>query len=144
MTIYTIGFTKRSAENFFETLKDNDISKIIDIRINNTSHLASFAKKEHLEYFLKELCNLEYYYYPDLAPTNELFKNYKKEKIGWEDYEQEFISLLEKRRVKDAITEKDLTNACMLCSEFDVKNCHRRLVAEYFADHFVESKIVHL
>ena len=44
MTIYTIGFTQKSAEQFFEAIKKNNIELLIDVRLNNKSQLAGFSK----------------------------------------------------------------------------------------------------
>ena len=44
----------------FNILKSNGIKVIIDIRLNNVSQLAGFAKKDDLIFFLRELCNCDY------------------------------------------------------------------------------------
>lgn len=72
MKIYTVGFTKKSAKEFFNILKRNKIEQIIDIRLNNTSQLAGFTKKNDLKYFLKELCKIDYKHFNFLAPTKEI------------------------------------------------------------------------
>lgn len=131
MEIYTIGFTKKKAEDFFSMIKDNDIKLLIDVRLNNTSQLSAFAKKNDLKYFLKELCNCEYVHIPDLAPTKEILKPYQKKEISWEAYEDKFMNLMQRRRIERYLRSEDFNNSCLLCSEHLPHYCHRRLVLEY-------------
>jgi len=98
MKIFTIGFTKKSAEEFFSLLKQSGIKRLIDIRLNNKSQLAGFTKKGNLKFFLKELIDCEYYHYDFLAPTQEILNNYRKNH-NWPQYEKQFIRLLEERQV---------------------------------------------
>ena len=53
MIIYTIGFTKKSAEDFFEKIINEEIEVLIDTRLNNKSQLSFFSKVIYLPYFLK-------------------------------------------------------------------------------------------
>jgi uncharacterized protein (DUF488 family) len=142
--LYTIGFTKKSAEEFFETLKENNVKNLIDVRLNNTSHLASFAKKDHLKYFLTEICEINYFHYDFLAPTKRILKDYKNKKITWSQYEKEYLNLLQQRNVVEKIKPEILESSCLLCSELKADKCHRRLAAEYLADKFDGFKIIHL
>lgn len=145
MEIYTIGFTKKSAEEFFTTLRKASIKRLIDVRLKNSSQLSGFAKRDDLAFFLRELCNAEYLHKPILAPTKEILNAYKKKIIGWEEYEQRFKKLMADRKVEEAI-DKELFNvpAVLLCSEAKPDKCHRRLVAEYFRDKWDNVNIVHL
>ena len=95
--IFTIGFTKKNAETFFSKLRKAGVRKVIDIRLNNVSQLAGFAKRDDLKYFLNELCGCEYVHFPQLAPTKEILDGYKKKRINWVEYENQFIKLLKKR-----------------------------------------------
>jgi len=149
LKLFTLGFTKKSAEQFFELLGKSNIQKLVDIRLNNVSQLAGFTKGTDLKYFLKELCNIEYVHNVDLAPTKDILDDYKKKKITWYEYEERFIDLLGRRNingnlVKDLYTDSEVI--CLLCSESTPENCHRRLVAEYIKREFPESdiEIVHL
>ena len=144
ITVYTIGFTKKSARTFFELLKRSGIRQLIDIRLNNESQLAGFTKKADLEYFLKEISNIEYSHRPEFAPTKDILDGYKKKKLTWADYEQQFQTLLRERRVEDLITAAELDNACLLCSEPTPGECHRRLVAEYLHSKLSDIEIRHL
>ena len=54
--LFTIGFTKTNAENFFTELKDAGVKRVVDVRLNNSSQLAGFAKQADLVYFLRKLC----------------------------------------------------------------------------------------
>lgn len=132
MEISTIGFTQRSARDFFETLKQAGIQRLVDVRLNNSSQLAAFSKRDDLEYFLRELCGADYIQEPLLAPTQELFDEYKKRGGAWHDYERRFLGLMAERRVEDRL-DRDLfaVPTVLLCSEPKPDRCHRRLVVEY-------------
>ena len=133
--INTIGFTQKSAKDFFTLLKISKVKLLIDVRINNVSQLAGFAKKNDLQFFLKELCNIEYQHIPELAPTDSLLKLYKKGDISWEKYENEFLNLMAKRNIEKLVNANLLENSCLLCSEHKPHFCHRRLVVEYLNNH---------
>ena len=99
MKLFTIGFTKKSAETFFTRLKDAGVKRLIDVRLNNSSQLAGFAKKEDLRYFTNAICNIDYIHLPELAPTAEILDPYKKAKKGdWELYERQFLDLMRSRK----------------------------------------------
>lgn len=142
--LYTIGFTKKSAEEFFGKIKDAGIRVVLDVRLNNSSQLAGFAKKDDLIFFLKNLCNSHYKHLPLLAPTKEILDNYKKKRIDWAEYEEEFSRVIEDRGIEHLVTSEELDRACLLCSEPTAEKCHRRLVAEYFKTKFSDLEIVHL
>jgi uncharacterized protein (DUF488 family) len=134
MEIATIGFTKKSAEEFFERLKRAGIRQLVDVRLNNASQLAGFTKKNDLRYFLREVCQARYVHEPLLAPTQTLLDAYKKDGGAWADYERQFLALMAQRKVEERIP-KDLfaTPTVLLCSEETPHHCHRRLVIEYLA-----------
>lgn len=145
MKIFTVGFTKKSAKEFFELLENRGVKRIIDVRLNNTSQLAGFSKGVDLSYFLKKIAGIEYIYRTDLAPTKEILDAYKKKSISWEQYETRFLALLEEREPQ--IRETRLFDeACLLCSEELPERCHRRLVAEYIqkANPAENIEIIHL
>lgn len=145
MEIYTIGFTKKTAAQFFETLKRAGIRRLIDVRLNNTSQLAAFAKRDDLEYFLREICGAEYRHEPVLAPTPEILDAYKHKKITWEQYENRFRALLAQRAAERNVNRQLFdVPAVLLCSEPKAERCHRRVAAEYLASHWGEVRIVHL
>ncbi len=144
INLYTVGFTKKNAETFFTLLTKNGVRKLIDVRLNNVSQLAGFTKQDDLKYFLKELCGIEYYHYEYLAPTENILKRYKNKEISWKQYELEFNSLIEKRKIEEKISLDLLTDSCLLCSEATAENCHRRLVAEYLKKVYEQINIVHL
>ena len=129
--INTIGFTQKSAESFFTLLRNSKTNLLIDVRINNVSQLAGFAKKNDLKFFLKELCNADYQHIPELAPTDNLLKSYKKGDISWGKYEAEFLNLMAKRNIEKLVNANLLENSCLLCSEHKPHFCHRRLIVEY-------------
>ncbi len=145
MKIYTIGFTQKNAEAFFGFLKSENIATLIDVRLNNISQLAGFAKKDDLKYFLRELCGANYIHIPDLAPTKDILNAYKKGNISWTVYEDKFLNLMSKRHIERIIKPELLNNGCLLCSEHEPHFCHRRLVVEYLNDHSdFDLKVKHL
>lgn len=143
--IYTIGFAQKSAEEFFGRLKQHHIRQLVDVRLHNTSQLAGFSKKGDLAYFLKEILGAQYLHEPMLAPTETLLRSYQKGKIGWEEYEQGFLELMNQRRVEQRIMKELFAKpTVLLCSEPLADKCHRRLVAEYLAEKWGSVEIVHL
>jgi uncharacterized protein (DUF488 family) len=143
--IYTIGFTKKTAAQFFETLKLAGIRRLIDVRLNNTSQLAAFAKRDDLEYFLREICAAEYRHEPVLAPTQDILDAYKHKQITWEQYENRFRALLAGRAAERSVDRQLFgVPAVLLCSEPKADRCHRRVAAEYLASHWGDVRIVHL
>lgn len=146
MKIYTIGYTKKSAEEFFDLLEEHGIERVLDVRLRNTSQLAGFSKKQDLEYFLNRLLGVEYDHVEYLAPTAEIRQAYQDSGEDWELYVKEFHGLLEERRVlekldRDFFAEK---RCCLLCSEPTPDLCHRRLVAEYLQKSWPDVDVVHL
>lgn len=144
MKVYTLGFTKKSAEAFFSTLRDSGARRVVDVRLNNVSQLAGFSKRDDLRYFLREICDLDYVHLPALAPTQELLSAYRKGGGDWPAYEREFLSLMRARRIENTIPPDLIADGCLLCSEDKPHHCHRRLVAEYLRDRWGDLEIVHL
>ena len=144
LKLFTIGFTKKTAEHFFGALRDAGVKRVVDVRLNNVSQLAGFSKKSDLKYFLKKIVNIEYVYLPELAPTKDILDAYKKHKGAWDDYERAFVELMRRRRIETL--SKDLLNdSCLLCSEDKPHHCHRRLVVDFLNDRWNGSlKIKHL
>ncbi|MCG9753823.1 DUF488 domain-containing protein [Shewanella insulae] len=135
MNIYTIGFTKKNAQTFFNYLKGSHVKTLIDVRLNNVSQLAGFAKRDDLKFFLKELCGADYVHSPELAPTKEILNAYKKGDMPWEVYEDKFLNLMGQRNIEKSIKPALLDHGCLLCSEHEPHLCHRRLVVDYLNQH---------
>lgn len=145
MEIRTIGFTKKSAAEFFGALKKAGVRRLIDVRLSNTSQLAAFAKRDDLAYFLDEICDAEYIHEPMLAPTQELFDAYKKAKGSWAVYEQDFLDLMRARRIEHELDRALFERpSVLLCSELTADHCHRRLVLEYLQQHWGDIRALHL
>lgn len=145
MRTFTIGFTQKGANRFFTLIKENRVSRIIDVRLNNVSQLSGFAKKDDLKYFLSELCGADYLHLEDLAPTKTILSDYKKKVISWGAYEDKFIDLMVKRNVERTVDKALLDHGCLLCSEHKPHHCHRRLVVEYLNEHWdTDIDVVHL
>ncbi len=144
MKLFTIGFTKKSARRFFDLLHQSGTKRVVDVRLNNRSQLAGFAKQDDLAYFLSELCGIEYVHLPTLAPTKEMLDDYKKRRSDWQTYEDRFIALMRQRRIEAAIPQEIVADGCLLCSEEKPHHCHRRLVTEYLKQHWGNVEIAHL
>lgn len=144
MKLFTIGFTKKSAEAFFTKLKRSGAKRILDVRLNNISQLAGFAKRNDLEFFLREICHMDYVHVPELAPTQDILDEYKKNKGDWAVYEQKFLELMRKREIEKRIDPALIADGCLLCSEDKPHHCHRRLVAEYLKLHWGDIEVVHI
>ena len=133
-SIATIGFTQTSAERFFDRLLSAGVKKVVDVRLHNTSQLAGFAKADDLAYFLNRIGGIAYVHEPLLAPTDAMFKVYKKDKGEWAAYETRFLDLMAERGIEHRLKPELLDGACLLCSEAKPHHCHRRLVCEYLND----------
>ena len=142
--LYTIGFAKKSAETFFNLLKNAGVKTIVDTRVNNVSQLAGFAKGTDLKFFAKEICDISYEHNNDFAPAKELLTRYRQKKISWPEYETEYLNLLDIRKVAQKTDIGKLHQNCLLCSEHSPEKCHRRLLAEYFKHTKNEIEIIHL
>ena len=141
MKLFTIGFTKKSAEAFFTKLKRSGAKRVVDVRLNNVSQLAGFAKRNDLQFFLREICHMDYLHVPELAPTQDILDEYKK---NWAVYEQKFLELMRKREIEKKIDPAVIADGCLLCSEDKPHHCHRRLVAEYLKSHWSDVEVSHI
>jgi uncharacterized protein (DUF488 family) len=145
MSLFTIGFTRKTAEQFFKKLQAAGVKRVVDIRLNNTSQLAGFAKRDDLVYFLKAICGIGYAHVPELAPNKELLELIKKKKGSWAEYESGYLDLIAGRKTDGDFLHKTLHDGdCLLCSEPTPERCHRRIVAEQFQSMDSRVEIVHL
>jgi len=142
--IYTIGHNKKSLRQFIDLLRQAQVTKVIDVRLNNTSQLVGFAKKEDLGFIL-ELVGIEYEHLPQLAPTKEILKKFTQGK-NWDEYEGAYLQLLKERNPIALLEQHSEGNqtVCLLCSEEKPDQCHRRLLAEYMQSYFPNIKVYHL
>lgn len=144
MKTYTIGFTKTSAETFFTAIRDAGVSRLIDVRLNNVSQLAGFAKRDDLKFFLSTISRAGYRHELLLAPTQESLRAYQNKAITWTEYEQAYLGALASRKVEEKLTPDLFDGACLLCSEHSPVHCHRRLALDYLASHWGPIEIIHL
>ena len=144
MKIFTIGFTKKSAEQFFSLLDRPDLKRVVDIRLNNNSQLAGFTKSEDLRFFLNRIVGKDYVHLPQLAPSADILKNYRDSKGGWTAYQRDFLVLIKQRCVEETVPMELLDGGCLLCSEATPEQCHRRLAAEYLAEQWPNTQVCHL
>lgn len=133
MEVYTIGFTKRPAAEFFGALERAGIRLLVDVRLNNVSQLSGYSKRDDLAFFLKRIGGIEYEHRVDLAPTAEMLDAYRKHQIGWPEYERRFLDLMAQRQIEAVV---DLGKwgqqpTVLLCSEPTAERCHRRLVLDH-------------
>lgn len=145
MEIYTIGFTRTTAERFFARLREAGVERVLDVRLRNSSQLAGFAKAQDLPFLLRELVGARYEHDLRLSPTAELMAYIKKEGGAWPEYERRFLELLARRGIERVLSRADFeTPTALLCAEASAQNCHRRLVCEYLAEHWRDVRCVHL
>ncbi len=145
MEVYTIGFTQRTAASFFGALRGAGIRRLLDVRLNNSSQLAGFAKRDDLAFFLKELCGAEYIHQPLLAPTQEILDSVKKRRGSWEVYERDFLALMSERKIEERLSpELFAVPTVLLCSEPTPIHCHRRLVLDYLQGKWGNLQAIHL
>ncbi len=144
MKIATIGFTKKSAEEFFDALRAAGVVRVVDVRLNNVNQLAGFTKKDDLAFFLKAIGGMDYVHEPLLAPTQDLMDAFKKNGLDWQSFQSQFLDLMERRHIEDRLSKDMLSDGCLLCSEDKPHHCHRRLVAEYLSHHWGSVDVKHL
>ena len=149
INIYTIGFTKKSAESFFNSISENKINLVIDVRLNNNSQLAGFSKYPDVVYFLKKCCNCDYVSDKQFAPKDTTLLAYRKNEIDWDEYVVQFYGTMKERDINQYILDKysDVVKSktiCLLCSEEDYAFCHRTLVAKIFQSIFQNVNLIHL
>lgn len=145
MRVFSIGFTRKTAAEFFTILRQAEIRRLLDVRLRNTSQLAGFAKREDLAFFLRELCGAEYVHEPLLTPTPDLLDGIRQKHISWQEYEPRFRSLLAERAVERKIAPGFFrVPTVLLCTEVTATHCHRRLILEYLQEHWGNLEIVHL
>jgi uncharacterized protein (DUF488 family) len=143
--VYSIGFTKKTAEQFFGILGKAGIRRLLDVRLKNASQLSGFSKRDDLEYFLREICAAEYAHEPLLAPTKEMLDDYKKRRATWGEYERWFLDLMSARKVEEKLDRGIFAiPTVLLCSEPKPDRCHRRLVLEYLQQKWANFTIRHL
>ncbi len=142
--LYTIGFTGKPAEKFFNLLRNSGVKNVVDTRINNVSQLSGFAKGADLKFFVKEIGGMTYEHNIDFAPTKELLARYRDKAMTWQEYEVEYLNLLDMRKIAQKTDIEKLHENCLLCSEHTPEKCHRRLLAEYLQHVKNDIQIIHL
>ena len=142
--IFTIGFAETSAERFFTLLEKAGVKRVVDVRLNNTSQLAAYSKKEDLRFFLKRIGKIDYVHLPELAPTQDILDAFKKNKGPWDEYVKAFNALIKSRKIEKTVDPATLHEGCLLCSEKTPEHCHRRLVVEHLQSHWKDVEVTHL
>lgn len=145
LKIFTIGFTGSTAENFFSRLREVGVKKVIDTRLWADTQLSGFARKKDLPFFLKSLSGADYEHKINLAPSENILKDFKNKEISWPEYETRYLQLLHDRHIADKLSTNDVADACFLCAEKTPHHCHRRLLAEYLQKEWnIAMDIIHL
>ncbi len=145
MRLFTIGFTQKSAEQFFGLLVDAGVKRVVDVRLNNTSQLAGFTRAQDLPWFLETIGGIGYRHEPLLAPTDEILKKYRRDKARNQgEFHDRFTALLRQRKVEKMLDPSEFEDACLLCSEHDPADCHRTMVAEYLQQRWGGIEVVDL
>ncbi len=144
MKLFTIGFTQKTAEKFFGLLRQPGLRSLVDIRLNNVSQLAGFAKKNDLKFFVETINGIAYHHLPQLAPSADLLQEFKANGGDWLRYERQFMALMATRQIESNTPRNLIDGACLLCSEASPAHCHRRLVAQYFQAAWGKLEIQHL
>ncbi len=149
MKLYTIGFTKKSAKEFFEyLLAPTGAKRVLDVRARPSSQLSGFAKVGKsggdFQFLLRRLCDMHYVHVPELAPSSELFSEYRACDLNWDEYAERYRELLVEREVENLLDPELLADGVLLCSEASPERCHRRLAAEYLREHWNDIEIIHL
>jgi uncharacterized protein (DUF488 family) len=142
--IFTIGFTKKPAREFFEKLRRPGLARLIDVRLNNVSQLAGFSKRDDLSFFCESILSIDYVHLPQLAPMQEMLDEFKKKRGDWSEYEAKFLALMAERKVEETLDRAVIDGGCLLCSEPTPDRCHRRLVAEYLQNAWGDVEIEHI
>jgi uncharacterized protein (DUF488 family) len=142
--VCTIGFTHKNAEDFFARLRKAGVKRVVDVRLNNVSQLAGFAKRDDLKYFLNCIIGIDYIHSAILAPTRDILDEFKKHKGDWKVYEEKFLRLMQERQIEKQVPQEIIEDGCLLCSEDKPHFCHRRLVAEYLNSKWGGLTIQHL
>ncbi len=147
--LYTIGFTKKSAKEFFEDLlAPSGARRMLDIRARPSSQLSGFAKvgksDGDFQFLLHRLCDMDYVHIPELAPNNDLLSDYRARELSWDAYSERYLESLAERKVEAQLDPTLFADAVLLCSEATPEHCHRRLAAEYLQEHWDDVEIIHL
>ncbi|WP_114556203.1 DUF488 domain-containing protein [Bacillus sp. K6W] len=144
--VTTIGFSKKTLRKFVDLLKSAQVTCLVDTRLNNTSQLSGFAKRDDLQFILEELVGIKYIHCLDLAPTQDILSGFKEKRITWEEYTERYLTLLRERNIEHKIDELIGENQviCFLCSEHKPHNCHRSLLTQYIQGYREDIEVVHL
>ena len=144
-TLYTIGFTQLALAEFVGLLRGAGVDAVIDTRLRNTSQLAGWAKRDDLAFLLREGFGIAYEHIPLFAPTDELLDSYRSAR-DWDAYAPAYRALLDARPIVALGRElfERYRAPCLLCSEPTPDRCHRRLLAQYLAQHLDGIVVAHL
>ena len=137
--IYTIGFTGKTAREFFDLLRSSGVKLLVDTRLNNTSQLSGFSKKVDLQFFLTEICSIDYMEAKEMAPSENILKAYKEKEISWDAYAEKYLNLMAARNIERLLDKNAIVGSCLLCSEHLPHHCHRKLAADYLSSHWGET-----
>lgn len=141
MRLYTIGYSKKTAEEFFDILRDNGVTQVVDIRRHNSNQLAGFTKQSDLPWFLDTIAGIGYSHELALAPSEDLMRAYRKEGLPFDEFAAKLRKQFEDREMP---TKATFDHAALLCSEADPSTCHRLVASEYLAEKWSGVEVIHL
>ena len=129
-------------EGFFNTLRQEGVKKIWDVRRSPNSMYGSFFDTKILTWCCKQV-DIEFEHRLDLAPEKELFAQCDKE--GWDLYQYAQAYFTEQIvAVLNSVELEDVENTAILCAEQGLYNCHRLLIALYLQERFPQINVKHL
>ncbi len=128
--------SRKSAEEFFNKINENEIELVLDVRLHNHSQLLGFTKGTDLEYFLDKISSCKYVHDEIFCQTEKVLNEYRKKIITWEDFEKSYSELIEKRDMISLFNQKygSFNNVLILCSGKSPETCHGRLLAKKLAN----------
>lgn len=143
--LYTIGYKGKSLEKFISQLRAAEVDAVIDVRLRNTSQLAGYTKRDDLAFLLRQGFGIAYEHHPELAPDGDLLDE-RRAGGAWAEYERHFLPILAERAVENVgrLILARYKRPCLLCIEATPEECHRRLVAEYWAARLPGVSVTHL
>ena len=128
--IFTIGYEKRSTQDFSKLLLENGVKVLLDVRYRPQSRKRGFSKKT-----LGALCDsigVKYVHDRGLGTPPEQLK-IARAQGGYsttlmDKYRTHLVKQIEPLRNARALMET--AEICLMCYELDATNCHRKVVAE--------------
>lgn len=128
---YTLGTSNREPPEFIQLLKKHDITLVIDVRSKNGSRVLHFdeSRYRNLSAMLRQNGIA---YNASLHQKLGGLQNGKMTLGNFREYTktEEYFEAIEELKF---LIGSNKENSVIICCERDVKNCHRKLIAETLA-----------